>query len=234
MRPVRRGTGPEIGGQDKNYPSYRNARDDLIARLGDYCSYCELPCKQGPAVEHVQPKGGKHGRPDLELVWSNFLLCCRYCNGVKTDKNIVLNDHFWPDQDNTFRALRYDVDRAPRPADGLSPAEQTQAVRTLQLTGLDREPGHPHLTTKDLRWRKRREAWGIALISLGNLRSSPSEEMRRQIVITALNTGFWSVWMTVFCADAEMRRRLASGFVGTEMACFDTDMNPIRRPGGRV
>ena len=234
MRPVRRGPVPEVEGVRKTYAAYGAARDDLIKRLGEYCSYCELPCAEGPAVEHVQPKGGKHGRPDLELIWDNFLLGCRYCNGVKRDTPVAVSDYFWPDQDNTFRAFKYETDRAPQPADGLSPAERARAERTLELTGLDREPSHPDLTDRDRRWFKRREAWGKAIISLGNLQSAPSEEMRRQIVLDALGTGFWSVWMTVFAGDQDMLRRLVSSFVGTERACFDPDMNPMPRPGGRI
>jgi hypothetical protein len=81
---------------------------------------------------------------------------------------------------------------------------------------------------------KRREVWGIAVLSLGNLQRAPSEEIRQQIILTALGTGFWSVWMTVFSGDTDMRRRLVAGFVGTETACFDAEMNPIRRAGGSI
>jgi hypothetical protein len=234
MRPVHRGPVPEADGVPKTYAAYGDARDGLIARLGDYCSYCELPCHEGPAVEHVQPKGGSHGRPELELIWDNFLLGCRYCNSVKRDTPVNLSDFFWPDQDNTFRAFTYATDRAPQPAAGLSPLERAQAERTLRLTGLDREPSHPKLTPKDRRWLKRREAWGKAIISFGDLQRSPSEAMRCQIVLNALGTGFWSVWMTVFSGDRDMLRRFVASFVGTERACFDADMKPVLRASGRL
>jgi hypothetical protein len=61
-----------------------------------------------------------------------------------------------------------------------------------------------------------------------------SEEMRRLIVITALGRGFWSVWMTVFASDPDMRRRFVASFAGTAMDCFDAEMNPVPRPGGRI
>ena len=234
MRPVRRGPVPEEGGKPKAYAAYNDARDDLIARLGDYCSYCELPCKEGPAVEHVQPKGGKHGHPELECVWTNFLLGCRYCNGVNGHSPVAVSEFFWPDQDNTFRAFKYDVDCAAQARGRLVIARTRGAARTLALTGLDREPGHHRLTGKDLRWMKRREAWGMAILSLRNLQRAPSEEMRQQIVLSALGVGFWSVWMTVFSGDVNMRRWLVAAFVGTEAACFDAEMNPIRRAGGRI
>jgi HEAT repeats len=63
VRPVRRGPIPEQDGNPREYAEYGDARDDLISRFGDYCSYCEIPCAEGPAVEHVQPKGGKHVHP---------------------------------------------------------------------------------------------------------------------------------------------------------------------------
>jgi hypothetical protein len=234
MRPVRRGVVPEQDGKPREYAAYGDARDDLIARLGDYCSYCEIPCAEGPAVEHVQPKDGKHGHPELECVWTNFLLGCRYCNSVKGKTRVSTVDYYWPDQDNTFRAFKYDVEQAPKLADGLSPTEKARAKKTLELTGLDREPGHRKLTNKDRRWIKRRQAWQMAALSLDHLQRKPSEEMREQIILLAKGTGFWSVWMTVFSGDADMRRRLVVGFVGTEAECFDAEMNPIRRPAGRI
>jgi hypothetical protein len=234
MRPVDRGPVPEADGIPRIYEAYGDARDDLFARLGDYCSYCEMCCHNGPAVEHVQPKRGEAGRPELELTWDNFLLGCVSCNSTKGHQPIDLSDFYWPDQDNTFRAFKYEVDRAPQAADGLSHQQQATVERTLQLTGLDREPTHPRLTPKDRRWRKRREAWGIALQAFRNLQTAPSEAMRHQIVMNALGIGFWSVWMTVFVGDADMKRRLVSAFIGTASDCFDAEMNPVLRPGGRI
>jgi hypothetical protein len=127
MRPVRRGPVPEQHGKPKEYATYRDARDDLISRFGDYCSYCELPCKEGPAVEHVQPKRGAHGHPELECVWTNFLLGCRYCNSVKGHTPVSISDFFWADQDNTFRDFKDDVDCAPKVADGLSSVDNAHA-----------------------------------------------------------------------------------------------------------
>jgi hypothetical protein len=175
MRPVDRGPVPEAGGVPKTYAEYGDARDDLFKRLGDYCSYCEMCCHEGPAVEHVQPKGGESGHPELERTWGNFLLGCRYCNGVKGARPVALSDFLWPDQDNTFRAFRHEVDRAPQIAEDLTSSQRDAAERTLRLTGLDREPTHPDLSRKDRRWLKRREAWGIALLSFQSLQHAPSE-----------------------------------------------------------
>ncbi|HEU0014624.1 MAG TPA: HNH endonuclease signature motif containing protein [Longimicrobium sp.] len=60
--------------------TYGFARPVLIARIGAYCSYCEMPLAANLAVEHVLPR---KWFPELQLAWSNFLLCCPICNSIK-------------------------------------------------------------------------------------------------------------------------------------------------------
>jgi hypothetical protein len=55
MRPVRCGACPRTGGRTVRFTHYRDARDPLIQRIGDYCSYCEMPKPDGPDVEHIRP-----------------------------------------------------------------------------------------------------------------------------------------------------------------------------------
>jgi uncharacterized protein (TIGR02646 family) len=234
MRPVNRGDRPtDTNDNPIDYKGYGDARDDLIERLGDYCSYCESPLL-APAVEHIQPKSKE---PALEKIWSNFLLACTFCNSVKKDKTIDagnLNDYFWADTDNTFRAFFYAKDRAPQIDSSLNSINQQIARNTLELTGLDREPLHPLLTNKDRRWIKRKEAWDKAETAKANLEQQPTELMRRQIKDTATSTGFWSVWMTVFQDDTDMRSRLIEVFQGTSKECFDHDTQPVQRAGGKI
>jgi len=99
---------------------------------------------------------------------------------------------------------------------------------------LDRKPGHKKLSPRDRRWIKRREAWGLALLALRRLRSRDSEELRQQVIETAINHGFFSVWMTVFQSDSDMRRRLIAAFQGTAMCCFDTNIEAKPRLGGSL
>ena len=57
MRPVNRGAWPtDAAGTNIPYAHYSEARDDLISRIGDYCSYCEVCLHSSIAVEHVRPK----------------------------------------------------------------------------------------------------------------------------------------------------------------------------------
>lgn len=234
MRPVSRGDKPtDSNGNSVDFKEYGDARDDLIKRIGDYCSYCESPLL-APAVEHIQPKSLE---PTLEKAWSNFLLACTYCNSIKADKTVNadnLNHYFWADTDNTFRAFIYEKDRAPQIDISLNPINQQISYNTLELTGLDREPLHPALTPKDRRWKKRIEAWGKAERSKLNLSLNPTDSMRDQIIDTATSTGFWSVWMTVFQDYVDMRRRLIDAFQGTSAECFDQNTQSVQRAGGKI
>lgn len=63
--------------------AYPKARGDLVAGLGQYCSYCELPMSANLAVEHMVPKSTF---PQFAARWDNFLLCCSACNSRKLDQ----------------------------------------------------------------------------------------------------------------------------------------------------
>jgi hypothetical protein len=236
MRPVIRGSIPTPNGHPLVFTHFRQARDPLIARMGDYCSYCEMPCNEGPDVEHVRPKSGKAGKPHLELVWENFLLGCCYCNSIKGHKAVNLSEFFWPDRDNTVRPFRYERDRVPQLVTGLPLKSKKRAKKTLTLTGLDREPGNDDFSDRDRRWIKRREAWGKAFLARDRLTTVPSPLMREQIVDTATSTGFFSVWMAVFQNEIDMRKRFLKAFPGTSGIgeCFDSNTNPLPRPEGAI
>ncbi|ASF45600.1 HNH endonuclease [Methylovulum psychrotolerans] len=234
MRPVCRGDVPtDEQGNPIGFKKYGDARDELIDRIGDYCCYCESPL-QTPAVEHIQPKSLE---PILETTWSNFLLACQNCNSIKNDQPINANNlhvYFWPDTDNTLRGFFYEKDCAPQIHAALTQEHQQIAGKTLALTGLDREPGHPKLSKQDRRWIKRKEAWGKAERAKLRLSIHTSQEMYGSIIDTATSTGFWSIWMSVFQDDHDMRRYLIQAFTGTSVDCFDQDTQPVARPGGKL
>ena len=229
MRPIERGSCPiDSAGAPKVFREYQEARGYLIARLGEYCSFCETRLGVSLAVEHMLPKSL---HPQFERDWNNFLLACANCNSTKGSANIVLTDYYWPDRDNTSRAFDYLPGGIVRVSLKLSDSEQQQALKTLRLTGLDKTPkGNP--TVSDRRWNNRREAWDIAERSLQNLKNSDTPSMREQIVEHAKSKGFWSVWMTVFRHDADMLYRLIGAFNGTCRLCFDAQFNLVPRPGG--
>ena len=232
MRPVERGAWPLDGsGAPKAYAEYGDAQPDLYERLGDYCSYCEMRVADCIHVEHILPKAIPR-YAHLEVYWPNFLLACARCNSIKGHRDIDHTDYFWPDADNTFRAFLYERGGVVRVEPGLSAGDQQKAQETLDLTGVDRRPGHPHFDHKDRRWQGRLDAWDKAVDALDRLHSSYTPELAATVIDLACATGFWSVWMTVFQSERGMLARFITAFPGTCAACFDADSVPQPRPGG--
>lgn len=218
MRPIDRGDHPL--NPDNTlviFSDYPQARPDLINRLGEYCSYCEMHLDASLAVEHIQPKSF---HPDLALEWDNFLLGCTNCNSTKNAQDIALSDCYWPDQDNTWMIFSYHPGGLIRISPTLNADQQLIAERTLNLTGLNRYPLNS-LTASDRRWNNRRETWDMAEQARNRLLNSDTRELREQIVETAKAKGYWAVWMTVFEHDADMRNRLIDAFPGTCFFCLD-------------
>jgi uncharacterized protein (TIGR02646 family) len=229
MRPVERGALPnDDQGNPKTFTKYAQARRDLIDRMGEYCSYCEMHLDASLAIEHVQPKSLN---PQLELDWGNFLLACTNCNSTKGNKAVVITDYFWPDHDNTARAYIYDEGGKIVANPDLTTAQQERAEKMIDLVGLDKNPGNAPAAS-DRRWANRLEAWGMARRALEHVQSLPFDVMREQVVDTAVAKGFWSIWMTIFHDDPLMRTRLINGFKGTSATSFDPDANLIPRPDG--
>lgn len=229
MRPVKRGDIPaDDEGNPKAFTKYAQARRDLIERIGEYCSYCEMHLDASLAIEHVQPKSLV---PALELAWDNFLLACTNCNSTKGNKPVVITEYFWPDQDNTVRAFIYEEAGTITVNPALSGAQQERVMGMIDLVGLDKNPGNDP-TASDRRWPNRLEAWGMAKRAREHVQNFPIDEMREQVLDTAIAKGFWSTWMTVFQDDPIMRAQFINEFPGTSTDCFDGDSNPIPRPNG--
>lgn len=234
VRPIEKGTTPsDPAGQPKQFATYRDARSDLIQQIEKFCSYCEMKLSTGAAVEHVQPKSLV---PALELQWSNFLLACVNCNSRKGAQHVELDDSLWPDRDNTIRAFEYDPIRhivtvAPDLPDEL----QLLATTLLELVGLDHVPSE---FDEDARFDERRLTWALAIDAKKDLWSRPVTErpgIRKRIRNEAIGHGFFSVWMTVFADDREMRRLLIEAFRGTASDCFHPETTEaIARPGGKL
>ncbi len=226
MRPVNKKLSP------KQYNHYKDARDDLADRIGWYCSYCEMPVKNLLAVEHIIPKN--NGGSELE--WHNFLLSCTYCNSVKGYKNHLRLGYYWADMDNTFSKFIYHPFFPILPHPSLNRREHILAENTIGLTGLNRHPGSiPPPTLRDTRWKSRREAWELAYNSMANWREAKSTALKirdntvneliglllKQIVNSAVGTGHFSIWMTVFDTEKEIQIALVDAFVGTQKRYFN-------------
>lgn len=238
MRPVRRDASP----QSTDFADYKDAKPYLISRLGPYCSYCERKIVTMLAVEHLQPKG-LASYTHLEGRWENFLLACVNCNSKKRSKNVIFAQLFFPDRDNTFLAFTYLPDGTIEPsAQACSFGQKSIADATLSLTGLD-EP--ISIATDENgkqiaidRVAQRMEAWAKAQETKADIDADPGNEIvRKYAVRLAMETGFFSIWMTVFHSDIDIRLRLINAFPGTqESGSFDLatagPLHPAPNPDG--
>lgn len=223
MRPIRRNASP----QATDYKNYRDALPDLVARLGPYCSFCERRVVTQLAVEHVQPKGLLE-YAHLIGRWSNFLLACVNCNSTKKDKDVAPAGVLLPDRDNTFVAYEYhDNGMVSASMLAMTTGNDVTANDLLGLTGLDKAAlNNPDENGKQValdRVRQRMETWLYAQEALTSIQGQPDNNVLRDVVVTlAKASGFFSVWMTVFNDDADMRLRLINAFPGTAASgCFD-------------
>ena len=225
MRPVSKGLSP----RQTDYPDYADAKPELIARLGHYCSYCERRIATNLAVEHIQPKDGQHGHPGLIGAWTNFLLACVNCNSAKKDKEVVLSELLFPDRDNTFACYEYTPDGKVKVSAGITHAQARMAAATLKLVGLDKYPkkivdsnGDPVAID---RVAQRMECWAIAQDSLQDFIQAPvgaKQIFIRAVVRTAVASGAFSIWMAVFHAYSDVKIELIRAFAGTQgSGCFD-------------
>ena len=240
MRPVRRGkspTGAEI------YLTYQASKPDLIDKfssgwnnnrhIASYCSYCERKIETNLAVEHIKPKDGEFGHPELKFMWSNFLLACVNCNSTKGAKEVLFHNLFFPDRDNTFYAFEYMADGIIEARDTLSPINKTRANNTLKLLGLDKGIRETFSATGNLiaqdRGSQRIEVWGIAEESLEEyLKNINNTVVKNLIVKNMLLSGFFSIWMTVFKDYSEMKNLFINAIHGTrESGCFDNNGNVL-------
>mgnify|MGYP002381528284 CR=1 FL=1 len=232
MRPVERGAAPSVGGSLKVVRDYGELREDLLAALDAYCSYCEAPLTAKPEVEHISPKA-RHA--DARVDWNNLLLACGFCNPEKGSRDVDRShdtDYVWPDRDNTFRAFVYGPGGTLKPTPTLPSELQKRAMRTRDLVGLN----GPHLLlatdARKRRWNVRRQAWDRIQEARADLHACDTPEMRRQILAHAKTMGFWSMWMALFADDNTMCAALLDLLRGTSRACFDARGRPIPRPGG--
>jgi uncharacterized protein (TIGR02646 family) len=227
MRPVDKASAPNA------YAVYQDALHDLRSRLGGYCSYCERYIETHLAVEHVQPKS-RHAK--LKTAWSNLLLACVHCNSSKGKKRVALKKFYWPDRDNTLRAITYGVGGTVHSSVALSTVEQAKASATIALTGLDKDPGNATRkpTPSDERWLRRKEAWDLAQHYVAGLPLNDTPFVRDLIVEVAKTRGMFSIWWTAFAGDADMRHRLRQAFAGTCTNSFDASGNLQARRGGQL
>ena len=216
MRPVDRGRNTTV------YKKYEDAKQDLVNRLGCYCSYCERRIATLLAVEHIQPKALPE-YAHLEKTWDNFLLACTNCNSAKSKKPVDLGSYLIPDRDNTFFAFAYDDLGMVNPAAGLSQELRKLAEDTCELVALNRlehEEWDEDVVFSALeRASQRVQAWNQATEALADYLAGST--IPRRIAAEAASCGFFSIWMVAFENHPEVRLELISTFPNTAADCFD-------------
>ncbi len=218
MRPVNRGEKPA----SLLIKKYQDAKPFLIARFGEFCSYCERYCDANDLhVEHILPK---KNYPIFEKTWVNLLLSCNSCNSAKGTKRIIFSHIYLPDVDNTFYAFSYLEDGSIIPSLNLSQKQQQSALDTLIFFGLDNNNSR----FTDLQ-RKRMEAWMIINHYLKWYQNNQNNSEIKEFILYQYKTiGFFSIWMTIFNDYPDIRNALIDASPSTrDSCCFDTQGNPI-------
>lgn len=234
MRPVRRGPSPSL----TDFKPYSGAKSDLISKIsfgsyknqqiGHYCSYCERRIPTNLAIEHIQPKKGDFGKPELEGRWENFLLSCVNCNSSKGSTSVYFDYYLFPDRDNTFYAFEYFPNGQVQSSRNNSFINDILANNTLKLFGLDKDAINSSDTNLAIiaqdRVNQRREAWATAQDSLLDYENNQAVEVvKHMIVKLSLSVGFFSIWMAVFKDHEEMKNLFINSISGTrESGCFDS------------
>ena len=237
MRPIERGQVPiNADGTPKIVAVYRNWRKDLIDRLGNYCSFCEMKLNDSPQVEHVV---AQNIDPALALEWTNLLLACSPCNRAKSDNPCPPQTHYLPTTHNTFLPFLFSITTNPRQSNeaasfvvvntNLQANQQLKAQNTLILCQLDTDftaIGSEQRVT-DLRWRYRLEAIETAKMWRQEWDSwayqTPTTQFIGLLITAAKGHGFWSAWFKVFEDVQAIREALVTEFVGTATTCFDNN-----------
>ncbi len=244
MRPIFRGPVPtDAAGTPKKVSDYKDWRADLIDRIGNYCSYCNMVLNDSPQVEHVTPKIPQAGQIAGNLLdWDNMLLACGPCNRTKDNNPCPTSTHLLPDFHNThlaFDHVLFDVPRRPgqkacllKPKTGLTATQSIKAQNTIKLCGLDAIKANPRAT--DYRWKYRYQALVAAQLcrkSWDNIDKQFSNEFLTLLTIAATGKGFFSIWYEAFHDVPQVLQSLIAAFPNTEPTCFDAvnGYSPIPR-----
>ena len=155
----------------------------------------------------------------------------KYCNTRKKAQTMPENkkNYLWPDEDNTAIAYSY-INGIPKVNEELlikldSTGDYLKRARnTYNLVGLGNLPMGKD---RDRRFGQRNTAYQKALNSLEHwnhmkdLSKEYQNDMKNQIIMTALGDGFFSIWMEVFCDEPEIRLALIEAFPGTNLNYYD-------------
>lgn len=243
MRPIERGPIPNINGTDKIVSDYKDWRNDLLSRIGNYCCYCNMVLNDSPQVEHVTPKNPRPGQRAGDLLaWDNMLLACGPCNRAKDNNSNTVTTHYIPDYHNTHLAFDYIVIDHPTesktkaciPIAKTNNVNSDKAKATILLCKLDSLKVNKRAT--DLRWKYRFEAWHSAntiwRVAWDSWGTTTPANFVPLLIDAAKSKGFFSIWFEAFNDVPTIKRTLITAFKGTHEESFDSSFNPVPRVVG--
>ena len=235
MRPVDKGLSPY-----KEIAKYQDAEPYLEEKLGAYCSFCEMPLNNAPAVEHKESKHSGGALTD----WSNLLLACTYCNSRKSEKvkKGELNKWIWPDAHNTCLAYYYENGKPKVNEEYLASINNgllQRAKQTFDDLALDYYPKKGQVPRyKDKRWSRRFEAYRMAENAKVDWLKCKDTDFRSMyisaVVGMAKGQGFFSVWLKIFEDETDIKNALIEAFPGTDKSSFDQNGNLKRRENSEL
>lgn len=236
MKPVDKGV---MNHEVMEFAKHGDAKPELLARLGEFCSYCECSgSAQQLHVEHIYPQTDT-AHPKRAKNWRNFLVACSTCNTYKSihlgnaHQHRLLHRFLWPHVDNTARAFEYHADGRVTIAAGLPNDVAALAEATREMVGLMRSPaaaGDYHaLGIAYDGIVKREDAWGVASRARVAYDENPTANQLATLLDNAEKTGFFSLWMRVFHDRPDVRRALIQT-LHASAACYDAvTTDPIAR-----
>ncbi len=232
MRAINKGSVPLVNGIPKKVSDYKDWRQDLIDRIGNYCCYCNMRLNDSPQVEHVVPKNPQPGHAAGSMLdWDNMLLGCGPCNRAKSNNPVSSATHYLPDVANTHLVFDYVVRNHPTkpnavgcvPVVSVGPnVDSTKAVNTIKLCGLDKISVNARAT--DLRWQYRYEAllwakvWKKQWDDWGYNNSNGFIDL---LIIQIQAIGFFSIWLRTFENDQAVLEAIVSRISGNNLSCYD-------------
>lgn len=243
MRPIDKGPCPQVNGTDKTVKDYKDWRSDLIARIGYYCVYCNMPLSHQLHVEHAVPKKPMPGQPAGNLLdWNNMLLACEKCNKAKSNKPSDETIHYLPEYHNGL--LIFEAAPAPFHASAmivvakaeLNAVQRAKAEKTI--TDFEWQNVDIRGAVVDIRWSKRFDAQRqveAARILLEMTKGSPTYDADlagKQIATIATGTGFFMLWFHEFANEPSVLKWLIDPYLhpGVARNCFDpVSYSPIPR-----
>ncbi|NLR63025.1 HNH endonuclease [Chitinophaga varians] len=246
MRPVVKTNKQKADGTPMEYTPWGKAKKVLISEIGSFCSFCEkYNSRSALHVEHIYGKkcinaAGVLIYDTLKHRWDNFLLACVNCNSVKGNKDIALTNPYMPHINNLIHYITINTGGLIQIKAGLS-ATDTNGIRGfINLTGIDRVPGHSDYSDKDDRWDTRLKVYDIVKRQYQKYTAANPTTDLENIIQLARTNGFFSIWYYQFITYSEVINVLINGimingtlirpFPGIHLASFDPTNNFITLP----